>query len=290
MPISQADPALKVVASELNLRSEPSADAGASTVIRVLHAGDSITQTGYAPRDPSWATVVAADGTNGFVKRMLLQQSNPGPISTPSADLITAFNSAIWKATQDYDSVTYKLGAKDPTAGQVDCSGWIAFINRLSFNAANAALGRQVFSPQTLQLFNTHSDHQVSIPGYNIKQIFSIENVSNIPWRSGMLIGINFSDYSWERGQGRVFEIDHIVQTMAGAGGQLFITQSSGGNGVNKKDLHTWLAGVENLRASNRLHVIDLLALARATAGAEAESAGQTLELPELDTSKTPAG
>jgi hypothetical protein len=53
--------------------------------------------------------------------------------------------------------------------------------------------------------------------------------IESLPLRSGLLIGINFGYYDWERGQGRVFEIDHIVQTMSSANGSIRVTQSSSG-------------------------------------------------------------
>lgn len=289
MPAATAK--LTVRSADLNLRREPSSNGGNSTVVRVLHAGDVVDQVGYHEPDPSWTSVRTADGMLGFVKRMLLFQSSLSPLASVPQDVLKAYNDAVWKATSDFDRVTYKLGAKDPREGRVDCSGWIAFVNRLAFNAANAAAGSQLFSAADLQIFNTHSDHQVSIPGYRTAQLFSIEAVASLAWRPGLLIGINFSDYDWERGQGRVFEIDHIVQTMAASDGTLLVTQSSsGGGGVNRAKLRDWLSGrIDELRAANRVHVVDVFGLASGMAPMAAPRRDIT-ELPELDVSRTPPG
>ncbi len=122
-----------------------------------------------------------------------------------------------------------------------------------------------------------------------------MDEVSHVSWRPGLLIGINFSDYDWEKNQQRVFEIDHIVQTMASPEGTNYITQSSsGGNGVNRMAMKDLLSGkIERLRAANRLHVVDLFAVADLQPpgpGPTPQATPQALELPELDVSETPAG
>lgn len=283
---------LTVRTSDLNLRSEPSASGGNSTVIRVLHKSDAVALHAYHAADPSWAKVATADGVEGFVKRMLLYQGGPGLPAAVPEPVLKAYNDAVWKAANDYDHVTYELGAKDPRKGTVDCSGWVAFINRLGFNAANAVAGVPLFSAADLQLLNTHSDHQVSIPGYKLGQLFSLEYISTLSWRPGLVVGINFADYDWEQNQGRVFEIDHIVQTVRSPEGTLYITQSSsGGGGVNRVKLVDWLKGrIETLRAAHRVHVADILGLGGDASVMGATADRRDLELPELDTSRTPAG
>jgi hypothetical protein len=237
------------------------------------------------------------------MKRMLLCQNNPGqPIDVP-ADLLKAYNGAVVKSTSDFDDVRYELGAKDPNTGQVDCSGWIRFVNRLGFNAVNAMAGHHVFSPDILDLLNTHSDHQVSLPGYRIGQIVSVGDIDRLAFRPGLLIGVNFGDYNWERGQGRVFEIDHIVMTMQTDDGTLYITQSSGsGDGVNRVRLGRrasagapgvgWLSTMSGLIDRNRMHVIDIFRLAQLAPPPPAPAAivPQSLELAEPDLSVAQPG
>ena len=284
---------LKVVASEVNLRTEPSSAKGAATVIRALPRGTLVQQRNPAQNHLDWVEVDSDMGERGFMKRMLLAQVAPGAIAAPPAALLTAYNGAVWADTENFNDVTYKLGEKDPTQGQVDCSGWIMFVNRRAFNAVNTAAGRQVFSPQTLSLLNTHSDHQVSIPGYRAGQIFSIDDVSTIAWRPGLLIGINFGNYGWEMNQGRVFEIDHIVQTVTSPTGVMYATQSSsGGGGVNRVKLAGWLEQAATVIATNRAHVVDIFQLTVLTgpAGAAAAGPAQGLELDAPDTANTPAG
>jgi hypothetical protein len=281
---------LEVVAGTANFRSEPSSANGDATVIASFPVGTQLTQLSYVQDHPDWIHAKAPDDRIGFMKRSLLAQVNPGILIEVDPELLAAYDQAILLATAQYDGVKYGLGSKQPSEGKVDCSGWIAFINRLAFNAVNAAAGSKVFSTRALEMLNTHSDHQVSVPGYEAGQLFSCAYVDTIPWRPGLLVGINFGDYDWERGQGRVFGIDHIVQTMSGSDGSMRITQSSSsGGGVNLMPLDDWFGKVSEFIPKNCLHVVDIFALAELARGREV-SPSLDLELPELDVSRAPPG
>jgi hypothetical protein len=244
----------------------------------------------YVQDHPDWIHAKAPDGRTGFMKRSLLAQVNPGTLMEVDPELLAAYDQAILLATAQYDGVKYGLGSKRPSEGKVDCSGWIAFINRLAFNAVNEAAGSKIFSTRVLNMLNTHSDHQVSLPGYETGQLFSGSHIDTIPWRPGLLIGIDFGDYDWERNQGRVFGIDHIVQTMSGSSGSMRITQSSsGGGGVNSMSLDSWLDNVGVLSSKNRVHVVDIFALAE-LARAREIAPPLDLKLPELDASRALPG
>jgi hypothetical protein len=293
---------LRVLGDSVNLRSEPSAAGGQSTVIEAVAGGQLVEQEGPADHHPDWVKVKNAGGTTGFMKRMLLCQNDPGQPSDVPANLLKAYNDAVVKATSDFDNVRYKLGKKDPETGLVDCSGWICFVNRLAFNAVNQAAGRTVFSSAILEMLNTHSDHQVALPGYRVGQIISVTDIDRLDFRPGLLIGLNFGDYDWERNQGRVFEIDHIVQTMQTGDGTLYVTQSSsGGDGVNSVRLGRrgsqgvaavgWLKSTSQLLEANRMHVIDIFRLANLTAPAlAAPGADEPYELGKPDLSRAPPG
>jgi hypothetical protein len=247
-------------------------------------------QLDYAKGHPDWIRARAPDGREGFMKRSLLAQADPGNLVEIDPEVLAVYDRAVREATRQYDGVKYGLGSKRPAEGKVDCSGWIAFLNRIAFNAVNSAAGYPVFSAKTLNMLNTHSDHQVSIPGYAAEQLFSYRYVADINWRPGLLIGINFDDYDWERGQGRVFEIDHIVQTMSSTDGLLRVTQSSsGGGGVNSVPLDDWLERAQELISRNRLHVVDIFALANLVQDRDLDGSDQ-LELPELDVSRALPG
>jgi hypothetical protein len=289
---------LRVLGDSVNLRSEPSSAGGQSTVIEAVAGGELVDQEGPASGHPDWVKVRSASGIGGFMKRMLLCQNDPGqPIDVPP-NLLKAYNDAIVKATNDFDNVRYKLGKKDPNTGLVDCSGWICFVNKLGFNAVNQAAGRQVFTSDILRMLNTHSDHQVSLPGYRVEQIISITDIDRLNFRPGLLIGVNYSDYNWERGQGRVFEIDHIVQTMKTADGTLYVTQSSSsGDGVNRVRLGRrgsegapgvgWLSSTSPQLEANRMHVIDIFRLANLAPrpSSEPQDDEKYLELSDPDLS-----
>lgn len=294
---------LRVLGDSVNLRSVPSSAGGQSTVIEAVAGGQLVDQEGPADDHPDWVKVRGASGKRGFMKRMLLCQNDPGqPIDVP-ANQLKAYNDAIVKATNDFDDVRYELGKKDPNTGLVDCSGWICFVNKLGFNAVNQAAGHRVFAPDVLRMLNTHSDHQVSLPGYRVEQIISIGDIDRLNFRPGLLIGLNNSDYNWERGQGRVFEIDHIVQTMQTGDGTLYVTQSSSsGDGVNRVRLGRrgsegapgvgWLGSTSWQLEANRMHVIDIFRLANlappSPIGPQVDE--EALELSEPDLSLAPPG
>lgn len=281
---------LKVISTTANLRSEPSSAKGDDSVVASFPSETRITQLDYVRDHPDWIRALDPNGREGFIKRSLLAQVDPGAIVEVDRGLLVSYDRAVRSATSQYDGVKYGLGSKRPNEGKVDCSGWIAFINRLAFNAVNAAAGWKVFSTRVLGMLNTHSDHQVSIPGYEAKQLFSGPTIERIPWRPGLLIGINFGDYDWERGQGRVFEIDHIVQTMSSANGSMHVTQSSsGGGGVNSVRLEDWLEKAMGLIARYRLHVVDIFALANLAPERGIEGT-EELELPEPDLSRALPG
>ncbi|MGU3494560.1 hypothetical protein ACLBXM_11005 [Xanthobacteraceae bacterium A53D] len=282
---------LDVIVSEANLRREPSSASGAASVIATVPRGTQVTQIAPARGQVDWLEVQTADGQRSFIKRMLLAQAHAGAVGPVEPALLSSYNTEVWRASEAHEAVTYKLGAKDPRDGQVDCSGWIAFVNMLAFGAVNAVAGRRLFTPAMLRLLNTHSDHQVSMPGYRIGQIFSGPALDEVDRRPGLLIGINFSDYAWERGQNRVFEIDHIVLTVAAPSGVLYVTQSSSsGGGVNRVKLDGWLAGTRTLAGDYRLHAVDLFGLLSAEPMARPDDEDPGLEMPELDISRTPAG
>jgi hypothetical protein len=292
---------LRVLGDSVNLRSVPSSAGGQSTVIEAVAGGEMVDQEGPADDHPDWVKVRSASGSRGFMKRMLLCQNDPGqPIEVP-ANLLRAYNDAIVNATSDFDGVRYKLGAKDPNTGLVDCSGWIRFVNKLGFNAVNQEAGRKVFTSDILGMLNTHSDHQVSLPGYRVEQIISITDIDRLNFRPGLLIGLNNGDYNWERGQGRVFEIDHIVQTMQTGDGTLYVTQSSSsGDGVNRVRLGRrasegapgvgWLSSTSRLLEANRMHVIDIFRLANLAPPPVGPAEEEPLELSEPDLSLAPPG
>ena len=99
----------------------------------------------------------------------------------------------------------------------IRCRLWIPwrFLSKqLRINAVNQAARRRFLRPIFCFCLKTHSDHQVSLPGYRVEQIVSITDFDRLGSCPGLLIGLKFCDYNWERGQGRVFEIDHILQAI----------------------------------------------------------------------------
>lgn len=267
---------LKVISSALNLRSEASSARGKATVVRTLKSGDLLLQ--LTPLD-SWVKVrviKAADApaspvpvgpplpAEGWVKRSLTAQASLIPWSiSPRTERV---NQALWDLTETYDAVQYKLGQKKIVDGSqkayanqaIDCSGWMRFCTEAAYDAANDVRQPYMAPSRFTAVLRDHSDGQVVKIGRLTRQVVSGPDLLTLAPRAGILIGINNGDYEWE-GKGRVFGIDHVVQTMRDPrSGAFFITQSSSsGGGVNRVGLTDWLHRMQRKIDAWRIHAVD---------------------------------
>lgn len=141
-----------------------------------------------------------------------------------------------------YDDVKYGFGIKDPDSGRVDCSGWVVAMQNATMDEINAKAGRSVFGRE---------DH--FSPGYDSAAAIVqkaeqrsgvlIEGAAVTPaaLREGMVIGEDNGPTSWDRG--RFKGIDHIVMVVRDpASGELMVSQSRGGEGVELGPLDDYLA------------------------------------------------
>lgn len=256
---------LKVISSSLNLRSEASSKRGKATVLRTLKSGDLLEQ--LTPLD-SWVkvrVVTAAEPSavaEGWVKRSLTAQASLIPWSI--SPRIERINQTLWDLTQTYDAVQYQLGQKKivgqkPYASQaIDCSGWMRFCTEAAYDAANDVRQPYGAPSRFMAVLRDHSDGQVVKIGRLTRQVVSGPDLLAQAPRAGILIGINNGDYEWE-GKGRVFGIDHVVQTMRDPrSGEFFITQSSSsGGGINRVALTNWLHRMQRRIDAWRIHAVD---------------------------------
>jgi hypothetical protein len=226
------------IATALNLRLEPR-----GAVVAELRSGDFFdVPTSKASAEWVLGTVVTgvSAGKKGYVRRKWIIQNFdvlPNLLTidrTKAADIVS-------RRTNEYDDVRYKLGYKAKTwkdlkdKKYVDCSGWVFLI------------GKEIINTYSLK---TSPDILYTYSGNYLKEEL---------FQPGVLIGIDFAEYSWDRG--RPLDIDHIAIVGSDNDG-LFVSQSSSsGGGVNKVPLLKWLNSQAELMATGRVHLVDILAI-----------------------------
>lgn len=243
---------LMSIASALNLRSQPN-----GTVLGELLSGD-LFQTDKPMETWVYGKVLTGPsaGRSGFVRRKWLIQHFEAPVELTEIDRSKAVE-IISERTAEFDAIHYKLGDKAKTwpdlrsKGYIDCSGWLYLLAKELFAAYQVKT-----KPSLLYTF---SDEQITNVGSKTGQIISGSYLVPELFQPGCIVGIDFAEYSWDRD--RPLDIDHVV-IICGNESERFVSQSSsGGGGVNTVPLSKWLASTANLRASGRMHLVDLLAL-----------------------------
>lgn len=244
------------VASNLNLRVAPS-----GAIAGELRRGDILRVA--AASDKVWVECEVlsgvAVGQSGFVRRKWIVQWHPRtPERADAGRRIAA--SIVANRSAEFDEVRYGLGAKAKTwnelggTGVVDCSGWVYLLGREIVEAYGIV---EALKPSQLY---TYSDQQITNVGRASGNIVSGRWLLPEHFLPGCVIGVDFSEYSWDRN--RPLDIDHIVIVGADSHDAVFISQSSSsGGGVNRVPLEKWLASTQSLRQAGRVHLVDLLAL-----------------------------
>ncbi len=244
---------LESVATALNLRATPG-----GAIIGELRNGD---LAEWDRIEKEWIQVKVQTGhcagMSGAVRRKWLIQHYATAPKLAAVDRKKAAD-IIRRYSVEFDGVHYSLGTKAKSweelkaRGSVDCSGWVYL------------LSRQILAEYGLEtkpgLLYTYSDEQITNIGKNTEAIIAGHYLKKEHFVPGTLIGIDFKEYSWDRG--RPLDIDHI--TMVGQDDHgLFISQSSSsGGGVNTVPLDKWLNSQAQLIALGRVHLVDLLAVA----------------------------
>lgn len=243
---------LECIATTLNLRTEPK-----GAIIGELRYGD-LFETADSAKE--WVTGIVLTGISagkkGYLRRKWLVQHFDVAPNISSRDRAEAAK-VVASRTKDFDQIRYDLGSKAKTwnelakNGYIDCSGWIYLLGKEVIAAYNLTTDSSILY--------TYSDEQIINCGTKTGTIISSKYIQPALFQPGVIIGIDFAEYSWDRG--RPLDIDHIAIVGADEDG-LFISQSSGsGSGVNKVPLSKWLESQKNLITSGKVHLVDLLSM-----------------------------
>ncbi|MGV7186703.1 XVIPCD domain-containing protein [Xanthomonas axonopodis] len=165
--------------------------------------------------------------------------SAPAQPEKPAAQGIALH--AAYDLTNKYDHVKYGLGAKDPDKGRVDCSGWVVEMQNATMDEINKGAGKAIFT----------KDEKFS-PGFDSASellrkaelrsgvLIQGKDVTAQSLKEGMIIGEDNGPQSWDKG--RYKGIDHITIVVRDPkDGQLKISQSRGGEGVELSSLDSYL-------------------------------------------------
>lgn len=141
-----------------------------------------------------------------------------------------------------YDHVQYGFGIKDPDSGRVDCSGWVVAMQNATMDEINGKAGRSVFGRE--DRFSPGFDSAAAIVQKSHARsgvLLEGGQVTLDALHEGMVIGEDNGAKSWDRG--RFKGIDHIVMVVRDpASGELMVSQSRGGEGVELRTLEGYLS------------------------------------------------
>lgn len=141
----------------------------------------------------------------------------------------------------EYDSVRYRMGAKSPADGAVDCSGWVVSIQNATMKEINSKAGREVFTRG--DFFSPGMDGAAMIlqkAALRGGGLIEGAQVSLASLREGMVIGEDNGRKPWDAG--RFKGIDHVTTVVRDPKtGHLLVSQSRGGEGVEMIPLERYL-------------------------------------------------
>ena len=179
--------------------------------------------------------------------------------------------------------VGYHMGGKDSREGEIDCSGWVAEVNRSLMDNVNAAIGEQVYSNDARKVLERGANGGAAGLIHSVSQatgeLLGNADLSPDKIRAGMMIGLDTGRHSWDGG--RFKGIDHIAQTYVDPQtGKMMVTESTsrtanGGRGVQSIPYEEFYAKWSN-RA--KLYGTDVTKLADAS------------KVPQTALAQAPAG
>ena len=203
-------------------------------------------------------------------------QTTPTPALTSQPALGTAAETAppaialavAHDLSVKYDHVKYAMSGKypgvdgkHPDQGYVDCSGWVATMQNATMAEINAKAGREIFDKGELFKLGTDGAAMI-VDKAQARSEVMIEGkaVTRDVLREGMVIGEDNGPTKWDAG--RYKGIDHITMVVRDPkSGELMISQSRGGEGVELSSLDRYL---ERKQANGvKLYATDPLAEAR---------------------------
>lgn len=206
-------------------------------------------------------------------------------MSKPAGAIQAAASASLMASTQDAldRGVGYRMGSKNSQRGEIDCSGWVAEVNRSLMNNVNAAMGEQIYSGEARKVLERGANGGAAGLIQSVSQatgeLLGNADLSPDKIRAGMMIGLDTGDRGWERG--RFKGIDHIAQTYVDPQtGKMMVTESTsrtanGGRGVQSIPYEEFYAKWSN-RA--KLYGTDVTKLADAS------------KVPQTALAQAPAG
>ena len=206
-------------------------------------------------------------------------------MSKPAGAIQAAASASLMASTQDAldRGVGYRMGSKNSQRGEIDCSGWVAEVNRSLMNNVNAAMGEQIYSGEARKVLERGANGGAAGLIQSVSQatgeLLGNADLSPDKIRAGMMIGLDTGERGWERG--RFKGIDHIVQTYVDPQtGKMMVTESTshtanGGRGVQSIPYEEFYAKWSN-RA--KLYGTDVTKLADAS------------KVPQTALAQAPAG
>lgn len=210
------------------------------------------------------------------------------PVQSQTAPTTGIALTAAHDLSVKYDHVKYAMNGKypgvdgkHPDQGYVDCSGWVTTMQNATMAEINAKAGRVVFEKG--DLFKPGTDGAAMIVDKaQSRSGVMIEGkaVTRDVLKEGMIIGEDNGPTKWDGG--RYKGIDHITMVVKDPkSGELMISQSRGGEGVELSSLDRYL---ERKQANGvKLYATDPLAEARTLLQDKQQARTQT----EAQTSQT---
>lgn len=243
---------MESVATALNIRVKPG-----GMPIGELRLGDLVECD-----DPNseWVIVEAKSGRNagtaGVVRRKWLIQFFE---TTPVFDNVTRADAGriVFETTSELDAVRYRLGTRYDTLAEVkkqgfiDCSGWVALLGGMVLKHYGRIVPKNCLT--------SHSDKQIIRLGAHTMKIVSGRFLQPQHFLPGVILGIDYSEYSWDRG--RALDVDHIGIIGDSPNGPIFSQSSGSGSGVNSVPMQKWIDSHADLIAGGRVHAVDFLAV-----------------------------
>lgn len=172
-------------------------------------------------------------------------QSQGGQTPTPQGKGGMAL-SAAYDMSVKYDDVKYGFGSKNLATGKVDCSGWVSQLQNATMDEINQKAGKTVFSGK--DYFDKHNQAAADIikDSVNTTGTLMRSPLDASKLKEGMIIGedngkmFNKQGVQWDAG--RYQGIDHITMVVKDPkSGQLMVSQSRGGEGVELMPLDKYL-------------------------------------------------
>ena len=181
------------------------------------------------------------------------------PVSNLQSDLYAQTQAAI-------DSgVKYGFGSKSTSSGMIDCSGWVAQMNKSFISSLNDTGTEMAGTNQAMKMFDAPAAGIVENLANVTGKVLRNDELTVDSLREGMIIGEDNGDKGWDAG--RYKGIDHVTQVVKDpVTGQMMISQSSSGKGVNLTPADQYLAA-KNAKGTQLYGVDTNAALDRVTGG-----------------------